>query len=68
MLFDVEHAFHDEVEKTISFFFLSSYNQAALKCHSKFVTETSIKEWRQIKTGFGKKGEPWERGNYSILK
>ena len=38
------------------------------KCHSKFVTETSIKEWRQIKTGFGKKGEPWERGNYSILK
>ena len=39
MLFDVEHAFHDEVEKTIPFFL---YNQAALKCHSKFVTETSI--------------------------
>ena len=52
MLFDVEQAFHDEVEKTIPFFL---YNQAALKCHSKFVTETSIKEWRQIKTGFGKK-------------
>ena len=37
MLFDVEQAFHDEVEKTIGLFFF--------KCHSKFVTETTIKEW-----------------------
>ena len=55
MLFGVEHAFHDEVEKTIPFFL---YNQAALKCHSKFVTETSMEDCYQFKTGL-ENGSKW---------